>query len=109
MSKGAAHDSKKERKQVRNSISLQGGTNIFEAMKEEHENPNSNQTEKIIGLLKERHEMTGNLLRWSADLKEGEGKRGTESGRRKEEVPKPLWFQDFSNISGYQGVFNEKR
>ena len=36
--------------------------NFFEAMKEENRDPNTNQTEKIIGLLKEKPEMTENLL-----------------------------------------------
>ena len=36
--------------------------NFFEAMKEENRDPNANQTEKIIGLLKEKPEMTENLL-----------------------------------------------
>ena len=36
--------------------------NFFEAMKEENRDPNANQAEKIIGLLKEKPEMTENLL-----------------------------------------------
>lgn len=36
--------------------------NFFETMKEKSGDPNSNQTEKIIGLLKEKPEMTENLL-----------------------------------------------
>ena len=36
--------------------------NFFEAMKEEKRDPNTNQTEKIIGLQKEKSEMTENLL-----------------------------------------------
>ena len=39
-----------------------GYANIFEAMKEENRDPNANQTEKIIGLLKEKPKMTENLL-----------------------------------------------
>ena len=36
--------------------------NFFETMKEKTGDPNTNQTEKIIGLLKEKPEMTENLL-----------------------------------------------
>ena len=36
--------------------------NFFETVKEKTGDPNTNQTEKIIGLLKEKPEMTENLL-----------------------------------------------
>ena len=46
----------------RKKLALLVEQNFFETMKEKTGDPNTNQAEKIIGLLKEKPEMTENLL-----------------------------------------------